>query len=171
MTQEPLTLYKLIILHMLSRVDFPLTSAQVSSFILEKEYTNFLTLQQAISELTQSGLITARSVGNRTHLLITPEGRGTLSFFGNRISDPIKEEVGAFLSENGMELLNEVSVVGDYYKSTTGEYNAHLAAREKNVTLIEITLSVPTAECAKVICDNWQLRNQEIYQYLTEQLF
>ena len=45
MSQEPLTLYKLIILYMLDRVNFPLTSAQVSEFILEKEYTNFLTLQ------------------------------------------------------------------------------------------------------------------------------
>ena len=51
MTQEPLTLYKLIVLYMLDQVDFPLTGAQVSDFILTKEYTSFLTLQQAISEL------------------------------------------------------------------------------------------------------------------------
>ena len=38
--EEPLTLYKLIILYMLNRVDFPLTNAQVGNFILEKEYTN-----------------------------------------------------------------------------------------------------------------------------------
>lgn len=46
MLQDPLTLYKLIVLYMLNRVTFPLTAAQVSDFILGKEYTNFLTLQQ-----------------------------------------------------------------------------------------------------------------------------
>ena len=40
--QDPLTLYKLIILYMLQRVDFPLTKAQISDFILEKQYTRFL---------------------------------------------------------------------------------------------------------------------------------
>ena len=57
MLQDPLTLYKLIVLYMLNRVTFPLTAAQVSDFILGKEYTNFLTLQQVINELTDAGMI------------------------------------------------------------------------------------------------------------------
>ncbi|WP_342756474.1 DUF4364 family protein [Kineothrix sedimenti] len=171
MPQEPLTLYKLIILYMLDRVNFPLTSAQVGDFILEKEYTNFLTLQQAISELTEAGLISAQSIRNRTHLLITAEGLNTLSFFENRISDTIKKEINTFFKDNEMELRNEVSILADYYKSTTGDYDAHLVAKEKKVKLVDITLSVPTEESAAAICDNWQRKNQQIYQYLIQQLF
>lgn len=44
---EPFTLYKLIILYMLDRVDFPLTNSQISSFLLDRGYTNYFTLQQA----------------------------------------------------------------------------------------------------------------------------
>lgn len=171
MPQEPLTLYKLIILYMLDRVNFPLTSAQISEFILEKEYTNFLTLQQAIAELTDAGLITTQTIGNRTHIIITPEGLNTLSFFENRISYTIKKEINNFFKENEMELRNEVSILADYYKSTTGEYDAHLIAKEKNVKLVEITLSVPTEDSAAAICDNWQRNNQEIYQFLIQKLF
>ena len=43
MLQDPLTLYKLMVLYMLDRVKFPITTAQISNYILEKEYTNFLT--------------------------------------------------------------------------------------------------------------------------------
>ena len=43
MNQEPLTLYKLIVLYLLNKVSFPLTMAQVSDLILEKEYTSYLT--------------------------------------------------------------------------------------------------------------------------------
>ena len=56
MLQDPLTLYKLIILYMLDRVKFPITTAQISNYILEKEYTNFLTLQQVINELTEAAM-------------------------------------------------------------------------------------------------------------------
>lgn len=171
MSQEPLTLYKLIVLYMLNRVNFPMTKSQVGDFILEKEYTNFLTLQQAIADLIDAELITAKSIRNRTHLAITEEGRETLSFFENRISDSIKQEIDDFFQENEMEMRNEVSILADYYKSTSGEYESHLLAKEKGVRIVDITLSVPDEETASAICDNWQKKNQAVYQYLIEQLF
>ena len=168
---DPLTLYKLIVLYMLTRVDFPLTKAQVGDFVLGKEYTNFLTLQQAIGELIDAGLVTAQSIRNRTHLTITREGRETLSFFQNQINDSIKTDIDDFFRENEIELRNEVSILADYYKSTSGEYEAHLVAKEKNIDLVNITISVPSEETAVTICDNWQKKNQDIYQYLISQLF
>ncbi|MBO5337110.1 MAG: DUF4364 family protein [Lachnospiraceae bacterium] len=171
MLQDPLTLYNLIILYMLNRVSFPMTTAQISDFILEKEYTNFLTLQQVISELTDAGMISSDSIRNRTHLAITEEGRETLSFFGNRISDAIKHDIDTYFREKEFTLRNEVSILGDYYKSTSGEYEAHLVAKDRDINLVEITISVPVEEVAAAICDNWQNKNQEIYQYLIQELF
>ena len=156
---------------MLNRVTFPLTTAQVSDFILEKEYTNFLTLQQVINELTKASLISSETIRNRTHLSITPEGLETLTFFENRISDAIKFDINEFFRENEYTLRNEVSVLGDYYKSTSGEYDAHLIVKERGVNLVDLTMSVPTEEIAASICDNWQRKNQDIYQYLISELF
>ena len=171
MLQDPLTLYKLIVLYMLDRVSFPLTTAQISDFILEREYTTFLTLQQVINELTDAEMISSRSIRNRTHLAITDEGRETLTFFQNRISDAIKNDINSYFRENELSLRNEVSVLGDYYKSTSGEYEAHLVAKDRGNKLVDITLSVPSEEIASAICDNWQKKNQEIYMYLTKELF
>lgn len=156
---------------MLNRVSFPLTAAQISDFVLEKEYTNFLTLQQVINELSDASMISPETIRNRTHLSITNEGQETLKFFQDRIGDAIRDEINAYLRENEFTLRDEVSVLGDYYKSVSGEYEAHLVARDNGIALIDITLSVPTAELAAVICDNWQKKNQEIYQFLVEQLF
>ena len=171
MLQDPLTLYKLIVLYMLNRVSFPLTTAQISDFILDRDYTNFLTLQQVINELTEAGLIAGQTIRNRTHLDITDEGRETLQFFENRISDAIKADANEYLRKNEFTLRNEVSVIGDYYKSTSGEYEAHLVAKDRGINLLDITLSVPIEEMAASICDNWQKKNQDIYKYLIEQLF
>ncbi|MDD2970380.1 MAG: DUF4364 family protein [Lachnospiraceae bacterium] len=171
MIQDAVTIYKLIILYMLGRVDFALTKGQVDDFILEREYTNYLTLQQVLTELTDADLIQIKSIRNRTYLTITEEGKRTLSYFDNRISDSIKEDIDSYLKANELKLRNEVSVQSDYYKSTSGEYEAHLTAKEKGVTLVEIRLSVPLPEMASMICDNWTKKNQEIYQYLTEKLF
>ncbi len=171
MLQDPLTIYKLIVLYMLNRVTFPLTAAQVSDFVLGKEYTSFLTLQQVFSELSDAGLTAPETVGNRTLLTITEEGRNTLHFFENRVSEAIKKDINEYLREKEYALRNEVSILGDYYKSTSGEYEAHLVAKDRDIVLVDITLSVPTQETASAICDNWQKNNQEIYQFLVRKLF
>ena len=171
MIQDPLTLYKLIVLYMLNRVSFPMTTAQISDFILDREYTNFLALQQVINELTDANMISSETIRNRTHLAITDEGRDTLNFFQNRISDAIKQEINTYFRENEFSLRNEVSVLGDYYKSTSGEYEAHLVAKDRGIRVVDITLSVPDETTAAAICDNWQKKNQNIYQYLIRQLF
>ena len=171
LTPDELTFYKLIVLYMLNRAAFPITKAQVADFILEKGYMDFFTLQQVFAELTNSDMISAKSVRNRTHLTITEEGKETLYFFGKRISNSTKEKINTFFKENEMEMRNEVSILSDYYKSTSGEYEAHLIATEKGIRLADITLSVPDEETAAAICDNWQKKNQAVYQYLIEQLF
>ena len=57
MIESSFTLYKLIILYMLQNVNFPLSNTQISDFILEKEYTNYFHLQEALSELQDTKLI------------------------------------------------------------------------------------------------------------------
>ena len=156
---------------MLNRVSFPITPAQISEFILEKEYTNFLTLQQVIGELADANMIHTQNTNNRTLLTITEEGRETLTFFENRISDTIKKEIMEFFRSREFELLDEISVQSNYYKSTSGEYEAHLIAKERGTNLMELKLSVPDKETATAICDNWQAKNQDIYQYIIKQLF
>ena len=170
-SQESLTLYKLIVLYMLDKVAFPLTQSQISEFVLDRDYTNYLTLQQVISELIETNLVTAHTTLNRTQLTITKEGKDSLGFFEGRISDAIKQEIIDFFKENSMELRNEVSVVSNYYKSVNGEYEAVLTAKDGDSTLVEIKLSVPTPQIASEICDNWSKRNQEVYQTLTRMLF
>lgn len=171
MNQDTLIFYKLIVLYILNRAAFPITKAQVADFILEEEYMDFFTLQQVFSELTDSQMISAKSVRNRTHLAITEQGRETLYFFQSRISSTTKDKINRFFRENELQMRNEVSILSDYYKSTSGEYEAHLSATERNVRLIDITISVPDEETASSICDNWQKKNQAVYQRLIEDLF
>ena len=78
---ETQTLYKLIILYILNHVAFPLSNAQLSEFILDKEYTDYFTLQQSLFELTDSALIHPEKQHNTTLYHITEEGRTTLTYF------------------------------------------------------------------------------------------
>lgn len=171
MLQQAFTFNKLIVLYILNRVTFPITVAQISDFMLDREYTDFLTLQQIINELKDAGLITTETVRNRTHLTITDEGRETLRLFNARISNIDRLDIETYFSRNEFSLRNEIAVQGNYYKTVSDGYDTHLVISEGDTCLMEITMPVPTEEMASAVCDNWQKKNQEIYQYLISQLF
>lgn len=167
---ETQTLYKLIILYMLNRVSFPLSNAQLSEFILDREYTDYFTLQQALFELTDSSLIRQEKRHNTTLCHITEEGRTTLTYFENKISSAIREDIDTFLSEHKYKLRNEHSTPADYYRTPAGEYAARCRVLERDSTLVDLTLTVPTEEQAKAICGHWRDKSKEIYATLIQSL-
>ena len=167
---ETFTLYKLIILYMLSKVDFPLANAQISDFVLGKGYTTYFTLQKVLSELTESGLIREETTHNRTMYHLPEEGAESICFFENKISDAIKKDIEDFFIEKKFSLKNEVSVKSDYYRNTNGEFSVHCQVIEHSMPLIDLTVTVPSHEEAETMAANWAAKNQEIYAYIMTHL-
>ena len=169
MTQS-FKLYKLIILYMLNKVDFPLTNSQISEFILDEGYTTYFNLQQAISELIDSGFIREESTHSRTFYHLTEEGAETNHYFKNDISPAIQEDINAFVKAKQYELKNEVSVKSDYYKNSIREYSVRCQVLEHGFPLIDLTLTAPTEAEAETIANNWTKKNQEIYALIMTHL-
>lgn len=167
---EPNTLYKLIILYMLQKVEFPLTNTQISDFFLEKEYTDYFTVQQVIHDLFDSELIRMESTHTNTQYTATPAGRETLRYFEDKISESIQEDVLSYFSDKKMELKNENSILADYYKTPEQEYTAHCQIKEKGISRLDFTLTVKTREQAEAICQNWKTQNYEVYACLMDLL-
>lgn len=171
MTSETSTLYKLIILYMLDKADYPLANADISSLILEKEYTNYFTLQQAISELETSDLISAESTAANTTLYrITPNGRTTLEYFEYKISDAIKQDILDYFSAHDISLRKDTSITADYYKISGQQYNVRCQIKEKNYIAFELSFQITGQEQAEAACKNWKKNSDEVYGYLMDML-
>ncbi len=93
---EPFTIYKLTILNMLDKVDFPLTNTQISNFFLEQEYTDYFRVQQVLNDLTDANLIRFESTHNNTQYSITAAGKETLGFFRDKLTDAIEHDTIAY---------------------------------------------------------------------------
>lgn len=168
--KEVHTLYKLIVLYMLNKVEFPLTNSQISAFILEEQYTDYFTLQETLSEMVDSNLLATETIRNSTHYSLTDTGRETLEYFGHEISKGIQEDVEEYLKKNKLKLRNENAVIADYYKNAGGEFTARLQVKERDEMLIDLSLSVPLEQQAILLCDKWKKKNVEIYKYLMKEL-
>ena len=170
MAVESITLYKLIVLYMLDRVNFPLTNTTITSFILETGYTDFATIQQVIGIIQDDDLINATSGRNNTSYTLTNKGREMLEYFGNKISDEIKKEVTAYLSKNKYELKQSANIVSEYYKNTNGDYTVHCCIKENNTPIIELDVAIPDEELADNMCGKWKDKSQTIYEFIMKNL-
>ena len=115
-------------------------------------------------------LIHAESTHSTTRYEITKEGEETLNFFENNISPAIIEDMDTYLKENRLRLRNEVSLVSDYYKSTSQDYIVHCEVREGKTVLIRLDLALPDKEQAEAMCSNWKEKSQEIYSFAMKTL-
>ena len=170
MLAEPMTLYKLMNLYMLHQVNFPLTNAQLSNFFLDRVYTTYFTLQQALNELLDAGLVKKETMRNSSRYEITKEGEETLEFFGKNISPAIVSDMDEYLKQNRFRMRNEVGLISDFYKSTNQDYIVHCEVREGKAVLVNLDISVPDKEQAEIMCNHWKDRSQEIYAYVMKSL-
>ena len=171
MTSETTTLYKLIILYMLDKADYPLTNADISDFILEMNYTNYFTLQQALSDLETSDLITLETAAKNTTLYrITEDGRITLQFFHDKISDAIKDDILNYFEDHEIDLKKDTSIVAEYYKTLGQQYRVICQIKNKNIIAFELSFDVHGLEQAEAACQNWKNKSDDVYEYLMDML-
>lgn len=170
MSLEPLTLYKLMTLYMLNKVNFPLTKNQLLDFFLTKDYTNYFTYLQVLNELEESKLINIETVRQNSYYKINVDGAETIELFVKKIPVSIIDDMDIFLVENKYELRNEVSTISDYYKSTNQDYIVNCRIIEGSSTLIDMNLSVPSEDVAEMMCNNWRASSQEIYSNVMKTL-
>lgn len=156
---------------MLDRVDFPLTNSQISQFILDKGYTDYFHMQQAISELIEANFIKSDMIRNTTHYSETPGGKEALDLFEYKISDAIKADIYTYFQAEKINLRNEVEIFATYYPAESADYVVQCTIKERSETLLDLKMNVPTIEQATLICDSWQDKCNDIYDYLVKQLW
>lgn len=168
---DSLLLYKLMILYMLHRVQFPLTNTQMLQFFQDRNYTDYFTFSQAFNELNDVELISSRTSNNVSHCEITPSGEETINLFSDRLSQEVKRDIDAYLKENQVNLRNESGVRSEYHRSKGGDYIVRCEVNEGRNLIYSTEISVPTEEMAIRICDNWMRCSQSMYNFAVKTLF
>ncbi len=167
---EALTLYKLMILYMLKRVNFPLSMAQFTDFILGKGYTTYFKLQESLGQLVESNLVETEENHRKTLYHLTPEGARTIHVLTGNISPEIRRDIDVFLKEKEYDLSEDIAVRAKYYLNTNQEYEARCRLLDGKQSLIDLRLTVPTKKEAESIANNWMDQGQEIYTALLARL-
>ncbi len=166
MADQLQVLYKLMTLYTLSRVDFAMTNKQIAGIFTDLGYTNYFNAQYTISDLVDAGLIHEETCPDCFYYSLTDAGRASLDALKNDLGPDIRSDIDAYLKKNRLSFREAVSTRAQYYRTTSGDYAAACAVLEHSEPLMELTLTVPTEQQAKMITKQWKEKSPEIYSYL-----
>ena len=170
MQSEMLMLYKLMILYILDRIDFPMTDSQLTDFFIGKNYTDYFTLHETINDLSEDGFISKEVIRNKTLYHITAAGGEALSFFFKDISPAARADIDDYLSAQRYQLKEEQSTPADYYEIKHSEYLAECKMLDRDSVLLNVQITVSNESEAERICNNWKDNSTDIYTYIVTKL-
>jgi predicted transcriptional regulator len=148
---------KLIILYLLDKMDVALSNNDISQFAMERNIMDYINVQQALSQLTDSGYIEAFNEKSTTRYSITHEGSGVLSLFHNRITEWLKSAANEYILNNKQRIRSEYETSANYFPEINGEYLVKCAVCGLDGNqIMELDVVVPTKSQAQLICNNWK---------------
>lgn len=162
--------YKMIILELLGRVNYPLSNAQVSDFIVESGITDYFTAQEAISSLIDAGMLEVIHSSNNTLYQGNEKAQETLRLYQEKISPKIKDEIVSYLNKNGLSMKQSNSLFADYQHLSSGGYLCSLRMLEDEAVVIDLALHVTSRAAAEAVCTNWKVRSLDVYEAVVDRL-
>lgn len=154
---------KLIVLYIFNKFEIAITNNQITDFIMENELLNYFVLQQFLSELVNTSLLEYTQNEEHYYYLITEKGKDTLNYFKDRLSDKLLKKLDQSIEKRKKLILKETQISANYKKRSKNDYLVELKVVENDITLIDLKLDVVSNKQAKIICDNWKNKAQDIY--------
>ena len=142
--------HKLIILHLLQKMGIALSNSEICQFLLEKNYMDYFSIQQYLTELVDAGWLEKSWEQNNTRYTLTDEGDEIVNYFLNHISEHAKNEINTYVQENSKRIRAEYAVTANYFP-------------EINDDFLEISVSVVSKQQALAICRNWRKNVSHLY--------
>ncbi len=161
---------KLIVLHILDKIEMPLTNTQITNIVLENNIINYFALQESLAELTQSDLVKLEETEQKVTFQPSEIGLKTINMFQNKISNSVRTTLTEYIVKNKDRIKKESEIQADFSKKNEHEYIVNLRAIENDIVIIDLKLSVVSVKQAKFICEKWKSSSGKIYGQIMDTL-
>jgi hypothetical protein len=161
---------KLVLLHLFMKMDYPLTNAEITDFVVSLDLMDYFTLQQYLVELVDGSMLEYSKSESDFFYLLTTKGSESLDYFKNRLPDGLILLINDGVSNYKKQHAMRTRVTCNHSKLSDSEYIVDLNIMENELTLINLKLSVVSNRQAKEICERWKISSTEVYSTIIKML-
>ncbi|MBR6400337.1 MAG: DUF4364 family protein [Firmicutes bacterium] len=156
MRKKQLAENKLLILFLLYQMDIPMTVTQITEFAVDREYMDYFSFQEHMHELQEEALVDEKYENETTRYFITADGEQVLNYFSKQIPNEKRVAVLDYTTKNKGSIKKDINVLANYFYNKENDYTVKCGIYEDAKTLLEINVTVPSKEDAKLLKKNWK---------------
>ena len=166
---------KLLILYLINRMELSMSRAQITEFVMSKDFMNYFVLEETLADMTEQGLLETTSENaqdaNTTRYTVTNNGLISLEYFENHIPRPMRTLINQYVEENRGKVKRDYEVTATYFPvAESDDFQVKCGVYEDHRVLLELAISVDTRDQAKQIQANWRNNASLLYQRVIEAL-
>jgi len=145
-------------------MNLPMSTSQISEFVLKEGMLSFFELQQCLYEMSESKYLDALKENSTTRYSVTESGMSLVELFEKQVPTNVRNKIIKYVNENRSNIKRSYETTANYFKDIhTSEYIVKCGIYEDDFMLMEVNLSVVDREQARDICDNWKNNASQIY--------
>ncbi len=165
---------KLLILYLIDSMEIPLSYNQISDFILDVGYMDYITLITCLTSMEEANYLEKTKEGTSDRYSITEIGKEALELFGKRIPVAVKNRIKQYIVDNKNYIKRDYEIIANYFEEVLEdgrfEYIVKCGTYENDTMLMELNISVVSKEQAKLICSNWKKNVSSIYNNIIKEI-
>ncbi|MFA5577308.1 MAG: DUF4364 family protein [Tissierellaceae bacterium] len=159
---EELAQNKLLLLYIIESESF--NNAELTEFLLKKNYMDYFSIQQYLSELINSNFIEKINADGNEIYSLMDKGEAALSYFKERIPLDIKDDLTGEFDDLKKKKKFDSQIVSECFPKENGQFVVNLKLVENEETLFSLYFDVTTKEEADQICNSWKTNTDAIYK-------
>ena len=148
----------------------PLTNLQLLQFLAENDLMDYITLQLALGELMSAGHLEKTPHALGPLYTLTREGRESLALFSRRIPHSSHSLIKNGAAYWRARFQREKQVLSDFHRLEDGTYALELRLMEKDQSLLETMLLLPSRDMADRFSRSWPRAAADFYGFLIREL-
>lgn len=166
---DQLTANKVLILHVLDKLDMFVSELYLTEVILAPGLVNYFSMQQAIAQLVSMEMIDRILDSNGLPVYcVTNKGREIASSLSYMIAGGLGARYDRYIDENKEKISQKMNTNSDVFEDERGNYYVRCYVREGTNCIVDLKIPVGSRKAACAICEAWKLNSTKMYLELTE---
>lgn len=159
---KDITEVKFLILYVLSYCDRPIALSLLSEMLLKDSLVDFFDTTTALSEMLKTGHVKTGTVDSEDSYECTPLGLEAISLFQKTLPYSAREKAIIAAASILKKMKQDSEIVAKFEKLDESRYMVSLFVVEGLKPMFSINLTAPSAEQARIICDNFKNNTAKI---------
>ncbi len=160
---------KLLILFAVDELG-PLTSLQLLQILAEYNLMDYITMQLTLGDMMATGHLSSIPHALGPLYTLSSEGRESLALFLHRLPHSMRALIHDAVPEWKPRFARETQMLADFHRREDGKYDLRLRLMEKDSSLLDMTLVLPSRDMADQLSRRWQEAAPAFYGYLMKEL-